>query len=84
MLFDATTGGKLAELTAFDAEAYDRFGQSARMSGNTIVVGSPFDDSLGSNSGSAYVFRVAPEPASWSMSIAILTMSIGATTRRRS
>ncbi|MCZ6613411.1 MAG: FG-GAP repeat protein, partial [Thaumarchaeota archaeon] len=45
-----------AKLTASDAESEDDFGDSVSISGDTAVVGSPFDDDGGSNSGSAYVF----------------------------
>ncbi len=46
-----------AKLTASDAVAYDRFGNSVAISGDTIVVGAFFDDtSAGQDKGSAYVF----------------------------
>ena len=45
---------------AFDAGADDYFGRSVAISGDTIVIGSPFDDDVVVNmqggSGSAYVF----------------------------
>ncbi|HOX47521.1 MAG TPA: hypothetical protein PK668_28265 [Myxococcota bacterium] len=43
------------KLTASDAEANDHFGWSVAISGNTILVGAPYNDSP-SMSGSAYVF----------------------------
>ena len=43
-----------AKLTASDAESEDDFGDSVSISGDTAVVGSPFDDDAGSNPGSAY------------------------------
>jgi len=39
-----------------DAAAGDNFGQSVAISGDSILVGAPFDDDLGSRSGSAYVY----------------------------
>ena len=45
-----------AKLTAGDGAADDRFGYSVAISGDTIVVGAPWDDDNGTNSGSAYVF----------------------------
>ena len=45
-----------AKLTASDAAASDSFGWSVAVSGNTAVIGSPFDDDDGASSGSAYVF----------------------------
>jgi hypothetical protein len=46
------------KLTASDAAAYDQFGYSVAISGNTIIVGAPFNDDAGSSSGSAYLFDV--------------------------
>ncbi|MFQ5493855.1 MAG: FG-GAP repeat protein, partial [Phycisphaerae bacterium] len=53
------TGGvwtQQAKLTAADAAAEDWFGRCVSISGDTVVIGSPFDDDAGSKSGSAYVF----------------------------
>lgn len=44
-------------LTALDAAIGDRFGYSVDIKGNVAIVGAPFDDDLGTNSGSAYIFR---------------------------
>ncbi len=46
-----------AKLLAGDSEAGDEFGRSVSMTGDVVIVGSPFDDDTGTNSGSAYVFR---------------------------
>ena len=51
-----------AKLTASDG-AYDEFGVSVAISGDTIVIGARSDDDDGYNSGSAYVF-VRP-PSGW-------------------
>ena len=45
-----------AKLTASDASAGVVFGATVGVSGETIVVGAPFDDDAGTNSGSVYVF----------------------------
>jgi FG-GAP repeat len=46
-----------AKLTASDGAAFDNFGASIAISGDTVVVGSPSDDISGkSDQGSAYVF----------------------------
>jgi hypothetical protein len=54
------SGGVWSEqqkLEASDAAALDSFGWSVAISGETIVVGAPFDDgAAGENQGSAYVF----------------------------
>jgi hypothetical protein len=49
---------QVAKLTASDAAADDRFGNSVAIDGATIVVGAIWDDDAGSSSGSAYVFEV--------------------------
>ncbi len=58
------TWNEQAKLTASDAGTSDRFGRSVAVSGDTVVVGSLFDNDSGSNSGSAYVF--ARSGAIWS------------------
>lgn len=45
------------KLRASDAADEDHFGSSVAISGDYIVVGASLDDDLGTNSGSAYVFR---------------------------
>ncbi len=45
-----------AKLVAPDAAGNDQFGTSVGVSGNSVIVGSPFDDDSGSSSGSAYVY----------------------------
>ena len=50
---------QMAKLYASDAANNDRFGTTVSISGDTIVVGAPYDDNSGSNSGSAYVFKLA-------------------------
>jgi len=51
-----TTWTQQAKLTASDGAAYDYFGWSVAIAGDTIVVGAYWDDDNGSDSGSAYVF----------------------------
>ncbi|HEX9696581.1 MAG TPA: Ig-like domain-containing protein, partial [Actinomycetota bacterium] len=51
-----STWTQQAKLTATDAAAFDDFGVSVSVSGDTAVVGSVFDDDAGPDSGSAYVF----------------------------
>jgi hypothetical protein len=54
--FDGTDWQPETNLLAWDGAAYDRFGRSVAISGNTVVVGAHFDDDAGSKSGSAHVF----------------------------
>jgi len=45
-----------AKLTADDASEGDSFGWSIGLSGDTLVLGAPYDDDKGKNSGSVYVY----------------------------
>ncbi len=58
-LFNASTGEQLHKLLPSDGTADDSFGDSIAIHGGLVVVGSPEDDHLGSNSGAVYVFEVA-------------------------
>ncbi|MCH8053154.1 MAG: FG-GAP repeat protein, partial [Planctomycetes bacterium] len=46
------------KLTAADADAGDIFGQSVSIDGNLIVIGAQLDEDAGTQSGSAYVYRL--------------------------
>ena len=51
------------KLTAADGEAYDRFGNSVAISGETAFIGAPGDlATSGPGSGSAYMFNVGSRP----------------------
>ncbi len=66
-------------MTAFDADYNDRFGIAVGISGDTVMVGSHYDDYDGhSVAGSVYVFAV-PEPAS----LSFLALSALLVRRRR-
>lgn len=58
-LFDVSTGVQLAKLTASDGGESDSFGGSIAIANRNVVVGASFDDDLGVDSGSAYVFDVS-------------------------
>ena len=47
------------KLTASDGVAYDNFGRSVSISGNTAIVSAHQDDDNGDKSGSVYVFERA-------------------------
>ncbi|MBI3986478.1 MAG: choice-of-anchor D domain-containing protein, partial [Lentisphaerae bacterium] len=49
--------GQVAKLTAADGAVNDCFGVSVSVAGDVALVGAPWDDDLGTNSGSAYVFE---------------------------
>jgi hypothetical protein len=54
--------GQVAKLTASDGVANDFFGRAVSISGNTAVVGCPWDDS---QTGSAYVYQYIQTSNSW-------------------
>ena len=55
--YDGGSWVEEVKLTAYDAAADDRFGGSVSVSGNVAVIGAPYGDDAGSDSGSAYVYR---------------------------
>jgi hypothetical protein len=55
--WNGTLWAETQMLTASDGAAGDCFGWSVSISGDYAVVGAPYDDSNGSYSGSAYVFK---------------------------
>ncbi|KAH8066383.1 hypothetical protein JL722_821 [Aureococcus anophagefferens] len=69
-VFRTTDGGETwtqaAEIVGDDVGAYDHFGRSIDVDGDTLVVGAPFDDDVIANAGAAYVFRTTDGGASWS------------------
>ena len=54
---DDGSWGEVKKQTASDGAGGDEFGWSVGISCDTIVVGAPFDDDNGTDSGSAYVFK---------------------------
>ncbi len=54
------------KLTASDAAAFDQFGFSVALSGDTALVGAHFDDATATDSGSAYVYELVRDPVYWS------------------
>ena len=57
--------GNEQKITASDGAAYDYFGRSVSVSGNTIVVGAFLDDDRGTSSGSVYVYTRSSATASF-------------------
>ena len=55
--YDGSEWGQEAELFANDLGASDKFGSSVALEGDTLVVGTPYQDGVASNTGAAYVFR---------------------------
>lgn len=71
---DGKSWVELGELTASEGQAYDRFGCSVAMRGNTIVVGATEDMNDLTGAGAVYVFV---EPAAGGTQTAKLTASDG-------
>ena len=60
-IFDRNRGGpnnwgQVKKITASDGTSYDNFGKSVSISGDTVVIGSLYDDDHGTDSGAAYIF----------------------------
>ena len=53
---DWTLTTEQAKILASDAEADDNFGNSVAISGDTVIVGAPFEDTGGTSTGAAYIF----------------------------
>lgn len=53
------------KLEASDAQASDRFGESVSISGDTLVVGAPYEDTGGNSAGSVYVFTTSDGGSTW-------------------
>jgi hypothetical protein len=58
-LFDVLTGQQLMKLTASDPAESDHFGGSVAFNDNIALIGSPLHDSIGTNSGTAYVLDIS-------------------------
>ncbi len=85
-------GNQQIKITASDGAASDNFGHSVAIGCNVIVVGAPYDDDKGSNSGSVYIFKrdgtlirkiTAPDGAAddnfgWSVSVDLGRIVVGA------
>jgi len=54
-----------AKLVPVDGAEGDFFGNSVALSGDTAVIGAPYDSDQGTCGGSAYVFRYDPGPENW-------------------
>ena len=55
-VFDWTTGTQLHSLVPTDATANDRLGWTVAMDNGLVLVGANYDDDLGPDAGSAYIF----------------------------
>ncbi len=54
------------KVTAFDGGVFQSFGYSVAVSGDTAMIGADWDNDLGTQSGSAYVYQREPGPeGSW-------------------
>ncbi len=79
-LFDAnpdspTFGDLLATLAPNDGSVDDEFGHAIAMSNGVVVVGSPFHDDLGADSGSVYLFDADPASPNFGNQLAELSAS---------
>jgi hypothetical protein len=68
-----------AKLLASDGAAQDLFGKGVALDGDTAVIGAPWDDDNGAQSGSAYVFRLVPAddvPATSVVGLVLLLLAV--------
>jgi outer membrane protein assembly factor BamB len=56
-VYNATTGSLLATFSNHAPANRDYFGSAVAVSGNTIVVGAPYDNTGGLDNGQAYLFN---------------------------
>lgn len=63
----SNTWSQQAKLVASDDQAGDQFGYAVDISGDTIVVGAPYEDQLASDAGAIYMFQRTG--SSWSQTI---------------
>jgi len=54
---DGTVWTEEAKLLASDGAEYDHFGQSVSIDGDYAIIGAPWSDDNGEDSGSAYIFK---------------------------
>ncbi|NNF32973.1 MAG: hypothetical protein HKN68_02635 [Saprospiraceae bacterium] len=54
---NGTVWTEMSKITAIDGSSFDEFGTSVAISGDIIIVGMPYDNENGSESGSAYIFK---------------------------
>jgi hypothetical protein len=57
-LFDANTGQQLSKMLAFDDAQHTGLGSAVGIVGNYAVVGAVYDDTLGGDAGSVYIFDI--------------------------
>lgn len=58
-IYDAITGDFIRKITPEDGQPFDSFATEIEMdSDGTVVIGAPFDDDFGTNSGSVYLYTL--------------------------
>ena len=67
-----TTWSEQAKLVPIDSDLGDTFGESVSLSGEIALIGAPFNDDAGTDSGSAYVF--VRSGSTWSQQFKLLPM----------
>jgi hypothetical protein len=79
-IFNLTTGRQILKIRGSDTDAFDDFGTSVGIDGDTIVGGAPFADLPGGRiqAGAAYLFAV-PEPST----LALTGLALSALTAHR-
>lgn len=58
-VFDLTSGQEMSKLLPTDGDSYDQFGESVALTGELVLVGAPFQDEVGGESGAVYLFDLS-------------------------
>ncbi len=77
--YDSQTGtwAEDIKMLASDGAAYDHFGNSVAICGDTMMIGAWEDDDNGNNSGAAYTYELAAASSSYTFSVASSTLVSG-------
>ena len=63
--FDGRSWIQRQKILPTDGQAGDLFGQAVAFDGETILIGAPRDDDVGSSAGAVYAFHWSPQSMSW-------------------
>ena len=86
-MFDALTGALLATFDDPSPTTSDQFGITVALDGNNVFIGSPQDDTSGTDVGQALLFScnlIVPEPSSFALGMSgLLLLTLSGRRRRR-
>lgn len=74
--FSGNNWNETNKLVASDADSGDQFGYAVDQSGDRIIIGAPFDDDQGDQSGSVYIFSF--DGVNWNETIKLVAADVAA------